>query len=365
MKKVLIFTYSTNQGGSELNAYKILKLSAHVNFDWVVLKESSSELTTKIKESDNLEQYVSINFKGFRSVNFYRVFNKLSSIIQSNNYQTIYGVGFVPSFLASILKLFFNYRLVSTRRERMPWVRFYHIPFIYFVNFMSDYIETNSKSILLELNNSLTAKNKGYFLPNIILKNNKINLRIYKDNYKYVGNVANVRGAKNIDLFLKIACQMIRERNDVIFILAGKDSSNELVKKFIKRKNLENRLIILENVEYSQIFSFYSSLDIFLFTSIFEGSPNVIIEAMSESIPIVSSSIQSTKELIDDGKNGFLCDINNQDQFVEKLNLLLDSELKYNEIRENIKYKYAKYSSITEAKKQIDNKIIWDHGTKT
>ena len=53
----------------------------------------------------------------------------------------------------------------------MSWARYYHTPFIHFVNFMSDYIETNSKSIQSELNDSYFCRGKTYFLPNIILKN--------------------------------------------------------------------------------------------------------------------------------------------------------------------------------------------------
>jgi glycosyltransferase involved in cell wall biosynthesis len=361
LKKVLIFTYSTNQGGSELNAYKILKLSEHVNFDWVVLKESKSNLTLNILELDNLEQYLSINFSGFRSINSFKAFKKLLLIIRSNNYQTIYGVGFMPSLLVSILKLFFNYRLISTRRERMPWARFYHKPFIYFVNIMSDYIETNSKSINSELNTSLSSKNKSYFLPNIILKNNGIYLKVYKNNLKYIGNVANVRDEKNIDLFLKIAFRMIKKRSDVVFILSGKDSPSKKVTNFINNNNLHNRLIILENIDYSQIFSFYKSLDIFLFTSKFEGSPNVLFEAMSEAVPMVVSSISATEEVILDGVSGFLCNLDDEKKFIEKIELLLDDEFIHKTMKDNIKRQYIEYASTNDPLKQINTKIIWDY----
>lgn len=361
MKKILIFTYSSNQGGSELNAYKILKLSTHANFDWIVLNSSKSKLTSKIKSCENLDSYISINFLGFKSLSIFSSLKKLLSIINSNNYQTVYAVGFIPSIFVAIFRIFFSFRFISTRRERMPWARYYHTPFIHFVNFMSDYIETNSKSIQSELNDSYFGRGKTYFLPNIIFKNKETYLKVYKENYKYIGNVANVRDVKNIDLFLNIAHRMIRKRDDVLFILSGKDSTENKVKNFILSNNLQGRLIILEDIEYSEIFSFYSSLDIFLFTSRFEGSPNVLFEAMSESIPIVASNIFATKEVINDGVNGFLCDIDNENEFIDKLDLLLDNEYIYETIRANVKNLFDKFNSTNFAMNQIDKKIIWNY----
>ena len=92
---------------------------------------------------------------------------------------------------------------------------------------MSDYIETNSKSIKMELEKFFITKSKVYFLPNIILKAKMKKHIIFKKNKKYIGNVANVRDPKNIDLFLSVALKMINQRQDIIFILVGRDSSKK------------------------------------------------------------------------------------------------------------------------------------------
>jgi glycosyltransferase involved in cell wall biosynthesis len=225
---------------------------------------------------------------------------------------------------------------------------------------MSDYIETNSKSIKMELEKLFITKRKVYFLPNIILKSKIKKHKIFEKNKKYIGNVAHVRDPKNIDLFLSLALKMINQRQDIVFILAGKDSSEKKVNNFIKKNNLINRLIILEDINYNEIFSVYLGLDIFLFTSKYEGSPNVLIEALSESIPIVASKIFATEEIIEDGVNGYLCNLENEDEFIKKLNLLINDESHYNYIKNNAKNFFDKSNSLDIAINEINKKIIWN-----
>ena len=269
MKKILIFTYSDKLGGSETNALKIIKLSNEAIFDWLVLNSSNTNLTKHIKNCENLENFNSLDFKFSKSFKIIKYIYNLFNILRKNNYLTIYAVGFIPSLLVSILKPFLNYRLISTRRERMHWAKYYHTPFIKFIYFMSDYIETNSKSILTELQKLKITNNKVYFLPNIILEKKIKKHRIFKSKYRYIGNVANVREAKNIDLFLRLALKMLSKNNDLIFILVGRDSSDNKVKNFITQNKLISRLIILEDINFDKIFSIYNGLDIFLFTSKF------------------------------------------------------------------------------------------------
>ena len=356
----MIFTYSTNQGGSELNAYKILKLSTQTTFDWIVLNGSNSELTKKIKDCENLGQYISLDFLGSKSMKIFQDFGCLINILKAEKYQTVYAVGFIPALLISLLKPLFRFRLVSTRRERMPWAKYYHRPFINYISLMSDYIETNSKTIEEELKNSIMTKNKVYFIPNIIMKSESKLNDVFKKNMKYIGNVANVREAKNIDLFLSVALKIIKQRDDVVFILSGKDSSQNKVKNFIHINELADRLMILEYIDYEQVFSIYKGLDIFFFTSKHEGAPNVLYEAMSESVPIVASKIFATGEVINDGVNGYLCSLDNENEFIDKLNLLLDDKSIYDSVKSGVKEYFNKSNSMEIAMSVINEKIIWN-----
>lgn len=59
--------------------------------------------------------------------------------------------------------------------------------------------------------------------------------------------------------------------------------------------------------------------DIFLFTSLQEGLPRSLMEAMAIGLPCVVSRIRGNVDLIEDGKGGFLCDSHDADTFAEAL----------------------------------------------
>ena len=114
----------------------------------------------------------------------------------------------------------------------------------------------------------------------------------------------------------------------------------------------------MENISYDNIFSIYYGLDIFLFTSIYEGSPNVLYEAMSANVPIVASRILATEELIDNNVNGYLCSLDNENEFIEKINLLINDKKQMEIIKKYNEY-FNKLNFNEIAQKEINDKIIW------
>ena len=163
MKKVLIVTYSLGLGGSELNAYKITQIMKESTFDWYCLDMSRADIKPMVKAGFNINQVVNLNYKTWHNLTFLR---KLSSVIKKNKYTTVYAVGFMPSLIIALIKLIFRIqvKLISTRREMMPWKRLYHIPFIGIVNLLSDSIETNSRSIFQLTGSFLKTKIESFLL---------------------------------------------------------------------------------------------------------------------------------------------------------------------------------------------------------
>ena len=64
--------------------------------------------------------------------------------------------------------------------------------------------------------------------------------------------------------------------------------------------------------------------DIFLLSSILEGQPLVIVEAMAYGCPIVSTNVGGIPELITDGVNGLLCKPEKPECLAEKIKSLVD-----------------------------------------
>lgn len=62
-----------------------------------------------------------------------------------------------------------------------------------------------------------------------------------------------------------------------------------------------------------------AACDIFLFSTLQEGLPRSMMEAMASGLPCVASSIRGNVDLIDDGKGGFLCPSRDDDAFAKAI----------------------------------------------
>lgn len=104
-----------------------------------------------------------------------------------------------------------------------------------------------------------------------------------------------------------------------------KQKHMERLEALVKDLKLEGRVLLLG--KQSGIEEFYLKSSLFAFTSSSEGFPNVIGEAMSAGIPVVAyDCVAGPSEMIRDGRNGFLVPVFDDEQFAERLDVLMSNE---------------------------------------
>ena len=104
-----------------------------------------------------------------------------------------------------------------------------------------------------------------------------------------------------------------------------KQNNLENLQQMIIELNLTGKVIITgkqKNVE-----EYYMKSKIFAFTSSVEGFPNVVGEALSAGMPVVSyDCVAGPSEMVVDGKNGFLVPVFEDEIFQKRLQNLIDNE---------------------------------------
>ena len=71
----------------------------------------------------------------------------------------------------------------------------------------------------------------------------------------------------------------------------------------------------------------YNSSDIFVLPSLSEGMPNALVEAMSSSLPCITTNLKNiNSQIIDHGLNGYLFKINNKKKLEKYLIKLIKSK---------------------------------------
>lgn len=100
--------------------------------------------------------------------------------------------------------------------------------------------------------------------------------------------------------YLFEAMGLLKNKN-IIFKIAGGGASldNPEVKALFERHQLDHKKVQLLD-QISDMPAFYQSIDAFLMTSITEGFPNVLVEAMASGLPCISTDVGDAKYIVQD-----------------------------------------------------------------
>jgi glycosyltransferase involved in cell wall biosynthesis len=75
---------------------------------------------------------------------------------------------------------------------------------------------------------------------------------------------------------------------------------------------------------YEDVARLYGAIDAYLVPSRQEGGPKAVLEAMASGVPLVSTRVGQASELIRDGENGWLVDVDDVEATVERLAAIAD-----------------------------------------
>jgi len=112
-------------------------------------------------------------------------------------------------------------------------------------------------------------------------------------------------------------------------MIAGDGANRGKYEQLINELGLGEKVLLLG--EQKNVHQHYNRSKIFAFSSIYEGFPNALIEAMHFGLACVSTNCPTgPSELIEDGKNGYLVPMNDEKAMAEKLKMLMNDENKRN-----------------------------------
>ncbi|MEJ2307582.1 MAG: glycosyltransferase [candidate division WOR-3 bacterium] len=90
----------------------------------------------------------------------------------------------------------------------------------------------------------------------------------------------------------------------------------------------------------------------------YEGFPVSILEAMACGLPVVATEVGGVKEIISDGKNGFLVEPGNSNALAEKIKELLEDKKMRKDFGEAGFKRVKENFSIDKTVERIEN--LWD-----
>lgn len=128
--------------------------------------------------------------------------------------------------------------------------------------------------------------------------------------------VGNLTKRKGVDLLPQIMAKL--DDRFLLFYTTGMRTA--------PRYFSDKRMIPISNLKSNELVYWYNLCDILILPTRLEGFGYALAEAMACGKPVVTTNCSSLPEIVIDGKNGFLCKIDDSSDFVDKINLLSDNK---------------------------------------
>ena len=229
--------------------------------------------------------------------------------------------------------------------------------FKHFYNY-ADKIIVNSKYFKAELKNLLNLESELIYNFNKSTKKKK-KLNFFKNfNGLKILNIGRLTDQKDQIVLLK-SLKLLSQKN-ILFrcCIIGTGIKRDMLQNYIDKQNLNNSIKLLGYKRNAEIYLDFCNL--FILTSKYEGLPNVLIEAQSRNIPIISSDCPTgPREILLNGKLGNLFKVGNY----SKLSSLIYNFIKNKKILNQKSKKAKKYLKRFELKKNCEkyNKLILEY----
>lgn len=149
------------------------------------------------------------------------------------------------------------------------------------------------------------------------VKRNRFRNEFYlKDSTVAIGIAGRLVPVKNHAFFIEVAERVLKQSTNqqLKFFIVGDGAEKASIIRLLNEKKITHTQSgVLYNPSASVVFTswrndmdcVYAGLDLVLLTSLNEGTPVSLMEAMSAAKPIVSTNVGGVAELIEDGVTGF------------------------------------------------------------
>ena len=297
MKEIVSLLVPTiDSGGAEKQAVLLAThLSLRTKVNLIVLYGEHTEYKVN---SDQLEN---------SSVVVHRLVGSMASkmlaigrILKASGTDILFCYLTMPDFIGSIWGKILGISVYNgIRNSRLPkyklWIdRFSH-------NYLATGSIYNCYSGARYFSHSGFKENKNVIIPNCFPD---ISEPIVRENsvLKTIITVGRFDPQKDYKTLIDSVSRL--DRNDFHLCIVGYGVLENQIRTWVKEYGIEDKADIF--IKPDNVSELEKNADIYLSTSLFEGTSNSIMEALNWSLPVVATNVGDNDHLVIDGENGFL-----------------------------------------------------------
>ncbi len=168
-----------------------------------------------------------------------------------------------------------------------------------------------------------------------------------------VGSIGNLYKTKGYEYLIEATDILINKNKlPATFLIIGDGSERKNLENLIKKYNLQNNFILAGQID--QAARLLKAFDVYVCSSVKEGLPYTVLEAMLAGLPIVSTNVGGLPEMIENNKTGLLSKPAKARDLAEKIKLLIDNKTLRQELgmcaEEKVKAEFSLEKMVEETK---------------
>jgi len=141
---------------------------------------------------------------------------------------------------------------------------------------------------------------------------------------KVIISIGRLAEEKNWATLLQAVAKVCREHPDLRLVLVGYGPDKAALQQLAVELGISERVTFTGKLPFSDVVNYLKAADLFGFTSVTETQGLVTLEAMAAGLPVVAVDASGTRDIVDDGVQGFLVP-NDADALAASIKQLVES----------------------------------------
>lgn len=320
MKKILFCVHALTSGGAERVVSVWSSKLADVGYDVTVLNYSGADQEYSLSKNVK-RRLIAETREDFLKLNYFKRALAIRKAIKSIGADVV--ISFLPNTQIYVMLAGIGLKIKRIETLRIsPW----HISSRGFFGMLWNLCLRTGDLVILQNEDqksfySKKMQKKCVVVPNTVdmkyEEKGKLEYSKAARNFVAAGRITE---QKNYPMMIEAFVKAHEENPEINLEIygAGNDEYVEKINSLIKDKNAQEFIRLCGRTNDMQ--SVMLGKDAFIMSSNYEGMPNALIEAMATGLVCISTDCKTgPRDLIKDGKNGFLVPVGNSEELYEKI----------------------------------------------
>jgi L-malate glycosyltransferase len=358
--KVLHIIKSLGRGGAEILLPETLRIHDRDQFEfhYIYFLPWKDQLAGELKENGGLVTCV----KASNNIEIFFRKNELIRYIKKNKIQLIHAhlpwAGIVARFVgrsAGIPVLYTEHN----KQERYHWMT--RVMNIQTMNLLSaviavsgdvaDSVRKHKPQLKPPVLTILNGVNSEKFTKGVVTSHVREELGI-DSGAKVVGTIAVFRFQKRLDVWLEAAAAIIRQDPSVRFLIVGDGPLKQELLNKCKMLGLDP-FVYFAGLQ-REVRPYLAAMDVYMMSSVFEGLPIALLEAMAFGLPVATTDAGGIREVVRDGVEGLVCPVDETDQLPVMVLKLLSQPALRKTLGDHGRQRVRDYFSLEKMVKELE-----------